>query len=273
MKKHLKCWWVRPTYMETIFTCMWDSETCSDVKKNVEMFYLNSTKLPSLSISLSSTRLWRATRLRQLETSTGVFVCVCQQRRRVSGSSEGIINQASSYWAHWTKAWEPERRWPFSSSKMSSDTLEVKPEPGCFTAWCPVFLDKSSERNSLLAQTSALRTVSHILHWWEKSYIFFKSRVKCRQSNVKLSRHHVTCENNTPSCPDNFHCSLWKLQYSSLPLTVPQTSIKKSLNFVSCWVWRILNLVMKKCWQWQILSYLLVNSANVAHRRRGAYTV
>ena len=210
MKKHLKCWWVRPTYMETIFTCMWDSETCSDVKKNVEMFYLNSTKLPSLSISLSSTRLWRATRLRQLETSTGVFVCVCQQRRRVSGSSEGIINQASSYWAHWTKAWEPERRWPFSSSKMSSDTLEVKPEPGCFTAWCPVFLDKSSERNSLLAQTSALRTVSHILHWWEKSYIFLKvgwnvdkATLNCQGTTLPVKTTHphvqtiftVHCEN------------------------------------------------------------------------------
>lgn len=143
----------------SIYVRQWNLQWCTNICtihlhyslfhqfETIEMFDLNSTKLPSLSISLSSTRLWRATRLFQLETSTGVFVCVCQQGRRVSGSSEGIINQASSYWAHWTKAWEPERRWPFSSSKMSSDTLELKPEPGCFTACCPLFLDKSSERN------------------------------------------------------------------------------------------------------------------------------
>lgn len=67
--------------------------------------------------------------------------CVCQHRARVSGR----ITQASSYWAPWTKAWEPDQWGPFPPSKWIQVLRKSEP---CFSAWCPVCLDTSSERKS-----------------------------------------------------------------------------------------------------------------------------
>lgn len=150
--------------------------------------------VPSYSLS----RLWRATCLRQLGTSTGSFVRICQQRRKVSGSREGIITQASSYWAHWT--WSLGTRPTLTAliRQMDLCTLKLKSEP-CFSAWCPVFLDKSSERK-VCAELSLLWAFLHTVYsalMREKSFnqVMLKS---CFCGTFVLRQSESVMTNNSP---------------------------------------------------------------------------